>query len=464
MTDYGIWSLIPPAIAILLALTTKNVFISLFTAIFTGSLIIASGNPFTAVSGMFDTMVGVFATPNNVKSIFAILIVGGMIKIIETMGGVDGLIQALMKRRSLVRSKKAALVLTWIIGAMVFTTGAMSILVSGTVSSPICKALKIAPEKNAQVVHAVSSPVVTLIPFSAMGAFSVAYLGNLAVEVGGSPNIYYESLPFFITQLIFVFGTLLVILTGFDFPLMKKTMADYEKKMTEQYEKEEQSGKEHKGKAIYLILPMVLLVALTLIFMVISGGGNFLAGDGMTSFLFAALVALLVTLVLCLKDKLMNLDQAVGVFMKGCGEMISIATILTFAYTFGALTTTLGTGAFLGNAVGSFLPRALIPAVIYLISAVISMSTGSLAAASNTIAPIAIPMAAVMGVHLPLAVGAVYSGAVLGDCASPISDNTILTCSTTKCDVMSHVRTQLPYAMLNAAISFALFVILGFIL
>ena len=103
----------------------------------------------------------------------------------------------------------------------------MSILVSGTVSSPICKAMKIAPEKNAQVVHAVSSPVVTLIPFSAMGAFQVGYLGNMAVEVGGSPNIYYESLPFFFTQLIFVFGTLLVILTGLDFPLMKQKMAEY---------------------------------------------------------------------------------------------------------------------------------------------------------------------------------------------------------------------------------------------
>lgn len=463
MDSFGIWSLIPPIIAIALALTTKNVFISLFTAIFTGSLIIAHGNLFTAVPGMFDTMVGVFATPNNVKSIFAVLIVGGMIKIIETMGGVDGLILALMKRRALVRNKKAALLLTWLIGACVFTTGAMSILVSGTVSSPICKAMKIAPEKNAQVVHAVSSPVVTLIPFSAMGAFSVGYLGNLAVEVGGSPNIYYESLPFFITQLIFVFGTLLVILTGFDFPLMKRKMAEYEQRMAVQQEQMEQSG-ELKGKALYLVLPMALLVVLTLTFMFVTGNGDFLSGDGMSSFLFAALVSLLVTVVMALKDRLMNLDQAVGAFMKGCGEMIPIATILTFAYTFSTLTTTLGTGAFLGNAVGSFLPRALVPAMIYLISAVISMSTGSLAAASNTIAPIAIPMAVVMNVHLPLAVGAVFSGAVLGDCASPISDNTILTCSTTKCDVMNHVRTQLPYAMLNAAISLAIFLLLGFVM
>lgn len=461
METFGIWSLIPPIIAIALALTTKNVFISLFTAIFTGSLIVAHGNVFTAVPQMFDTMVGVFTTANNVKSIFAILIVGGMIKIIETMGGVDGLILALMKRKALVRSKKAALVLTWVIGACVFTTGAMSILVSGTVSSPICKAMKIAPEKNAQVVHAVSSPVVTLIPFSAMGAFQVGYLGNMAVEVGGSPNIYYESLPFFFTQLIFVFGTLLVILTGLDFPLMKQKMAEYEKRMTVEQEQMEQAG-ELKGKASYLIVPMVLLVALTLILMVVSGKGNFLAGDGMSSFLFAALIALLYTIVIALKDKLMNLDQAVGAFMKGCGEMIPIATILTFAYTFSATTTTLGTGTFLGNAVGSFLPRALVPAIIYLISAVISMSTGSLAAAANTIAPIAIPMAVIMGVNMPLAVGAVYSGAVLGDCASPISDNTILTCSTTKCDVMSHVRTQLPYAMTNAAISIVLFLILGF--
>lgn len=465
MTEtFGVWSLLPPIIAIALAFKTKNVFISLFTAIFSGCLILAYGNVFTAVTNMFDTMVGIFATANNVKSIFAILIVGGMIKIIETIGGVDGLILALMHKRSIIKTQKGALLLTWLIGVLVFTTGGMSILVTGTVSAPICKAMKIAPEKNALVVHATSSPVTVSIPFSAMGAFTIGYLGSLATEVGGSPNIYYESLPFFITPLIFIFGTLLVILTGFDFPLMKKKMAEYEAKALQEQEQEEKAGKELKGKASYLVVPMVVLVVLTLVFMVISGNGNFLAGDGMSSFLFAALVALIYTVIIAIKSKILTLDSAVGTFMKGCGEMLPIAIILVFAYTFGALTTTLGTGAFLGNLMGDFMPRALIPMMIYFIAACISMATGSLAAASNTIAPIAIPMAAVMGVSLPLAVGAVYSGAVLGDCASMISDNTILTCSTTKCDVMDHVNTQMPYAMTNAAISLVAFLVLGFIM
>ena len=446
-------SLLPPIVAIALAFRTKNVFLSLFTAIYLGCWIIAGWNPISAVQGMFDTMVGVFASPNNVKSIFAILIVGGMIKLIESMGGVDGLIRALVQKRSVIKSQKGALLLTWLIGVLVFTTGGMSILVTGTVSAPICKAMKIAPEKNALIVHATSSPVTVSLPFSAMGAFTIGYLGNLAVEAGGSPNIYYESLPFFFTPLIFIFGTLAVILTGFDFPAMKAKIREYESRVASAAA-EEETQDSGRGKALYLVLPMVILVACTLTFMFISGQGNFLKGNGMDSFLFAALISMLVTIVMALKDKVFTLDQSVGCFIQGCGSMMPIVMILTCAYTFGAVTGTLGTGAFLGNALGSFVPKA----------ACISMSTGSLAAASNTIAPIAIPMAAIMGVHLPLAVGAVYSGAVLGDCASMISDNTILTCSTTKCDVMDHVKTQMPYAMANAAVSAILFVVLGFVM
>lgn len=456
-------SLLPPIVAIALAFRTKNVFLSLFTAIYLGCWIIAGWNPISAVQGMFDTMVGVFASPNNVKSIFAILIVGGMIKLIESMGGVDGLIRALVQKRSVIKSQKGALLLTWLIGVLVFTTGGMSILVTGTVSAPICKAMKIAPEKNALIVHATSSPVTVSLPFSAMGAFTIGYLGNLAVEAGGSPNIYYESLPFFFTPLIFIFGTLAVILTGFDFPAMKAKIREYEAKVATEASVEE-SQDSGRGKALYLVLPMVILVICTLTFMFISGQGNFLKGNGMDSFLFAALISMLVTIIMALKDKVFTLDQSVGCFIQGCGSMMPIVMILTCAYTFGAVTGTLGTGAFLGNALGSFVPKAFIPLMIYIIAACISMSTGSLAAASNTIAPIAIPMAAIMGVHLPLAVGAVYSGAVLGDCASMISDNTILTCSTTKCDVMDHVKTQMPYAMANAAVSAILFVVLGFVM
>ena len=456
-------SLIPPVVAIALAFKTKNVFLSLFTAIFLGCWITAGWNPIAAVQGMFDTMVGVFASPNNVKSIFAILIVGGMIQLIETMGGVDGLIRALVQKRSIIKSQKGAMLLTWLIGVLVFTTGGMSILVTGTVSAPICKAMKIAPEKNALIVHATSSPVTVSIPFSAMGAFTVGYLGNLAVEAGGSANIYYESLPFFITPLLFIFGTLFVILTGFDFPAMKAKIREYETRVAAEAA-EEETQDSGKGKAIYLILPMVILVVCTLSFMFISGKGDFLKGNGMDSFLFAALISMLVTIVMALKDRLLSLDESIGVFLQGCGSMMPIVTILTCAYTFGAVTGVLGTGAFLGNALGSFVPKALIPLMIYFIAACISMATGSLAASSNTIAPIAIPMAAIMGVNLPLAVGAVYSGAVLGDCASMISDNTILTCSTTKCDVMDHVKTQMPYALANAAVSAALFVVLGLIM
>lgn len=456
-------SLLPPVVAIALAFKTKNVFLSLFTAIYLGCWIIAGWNPITAVQGMFDTMVGVFSNANNVKSIFAILIVGGMIKLIESMGGVDGLIRVLVQKRSIIKSQKGALLLTWLIGVLVFTTGGMSILVTGTVSAPICKAMKIAPEKNALIVHATSSPVTVSLPFSAMGAFTIGYLGNLATEVGGSANIYYESLPFFFTPLIFIFGTLFVILTGFDFPAMKAKIREYEARVSTETTAEE-TRDNGRGRALYLVLPMVILVVCTLSFMFISGQGNFLKGNGMDSFLFAALVSMLVTIVMALKDKVFTLDQSVGAFIQGCGSMMPIVMILTCAYTFGAVTGTLGTGAFLGNALGNFVPKAFIPLMIYLIASCISMSTGSLAAASNTIAPIAIPMAAIMGVNLPLAVGAVYSGAVLGDCASMISDNTILTCSTTKCDVMDHVKTQMPYALANAAVSAALFLVLGFIL
>ena len=462
--EYGFLSLIPPIIAIGLAFWKKNVFVALFAAVFSGSLIVSNFNPVNAVTGLLQVMIEQLSKTNNIKAIIAILMVGGMIKLIEEMGGVNGLVRVLLQKRSIIKSQKGALLLTWLIGVLVFTTGGMSILVTGTVSTPLCKAMKVAPEKNALVIHATSSPVTVSIPFSAMGANAIGFLGAIAATVGASENIYYESLPFFFTPIIFIFGTLLVILTGFDFPGMKKAIKNYEKSLIKTNSEIEDLSNFGKGKARYFVLPMIFLIFFTVIFMLITGNGNFIKGNGMDSFIYAALISLFSTITMALIDKLFSLDQCVNIFLKGCGDMIFIAAILVFAYTFSGFVTTLGTGQFLGSLISGSVPAGFVPFMIFLIGSTISMSTGSLSAVSQTIAPIAIPLAAATGISIPLAVGAVYSGGVLGDCASIISDNTILTCSTTKCDVMSHVKTQMPYVIVNFIISSILFLALGFIM
>ena len=182
--EYGILSLVPTVIAVGLALTTKNVYVSLLLGLLAGNTIIAGGNPLAGIDGVIASVTTVFADSSNITTMLAISLMGGMILLIQKAGGVNGFIDVLTVRTSLIKSKKAANFITWVIGMIVFVSANMSSLIAGTIMKPLNDKYLTSPEKQCYIVHTVSAPVCALIPLSSWGAYMIACLENSGVENG----------------------------------------------------------------------------------------------------------------------------------------------------------------------------------------------------------------------------------------------------------------------------------------
>ncbi len=187
-------------------------------------------------------------------------------------------------------------------------------------------------------------------------------------------------------------------------------------------------------------------------------------GSGMKALIWAVIIALLVASVLCVAEKVFTVSQVIDEIFKGMSGMLPITFVLLFGFTMGNVVKSLDTGTYLSSIFQQFLSPALLPALTFLIAVLISFATGTSMGTMAIMAVIALPMAYSMGNSIPLVAGAMFGGSIFGDHASPISDTTIMTCSTTGCDIIDHIKTQFPYVCSIAVISFVLYVIAGFIM
>ena len=213
-----------------------------------------------------------------------------------------------------------------------------------------------------------------------------------------------------------------------------------------------------------MLLPIIVLVAMMPISLLITGGGNIFQGSGSTSVLWSMLASLGFTGVFYISRRVMGLHEFMGYVYKGCGAMIPVASILIFAFAIGTVSTKIGTGQYLASLVEGRISGGFGPAIIFLFAAITAFSTGTSWGTFAIMMPIAVNMAVAMDANLYACIGAVISGGVMGDHCSPISDTTIVASMATASDHIDHVRTQMPYAVLNGLIAFVLFIVAGFCL
>jgi len=480
--EYGFLSLIPPLLTIALALITKNVFISLFVGIMTGSFVLNAFAPLVSFNaGLYaivDSMSG-----SNVIIIASCLIVGAVIHLMERSGGIDGFVNVVVKKMGLIKTKRGANLFTGVLGLAVFTSGSLSCMVTGAVSRPVNDALKVPHEKAAFIVHATSTPWCVLFPFSGWLASMAGYLVSGGVSEADSVTVLFQSLGF-------NFYCILSIVVVFVLSLLQKDigpMAKAEKRAAETGLLDE-PGRDSsntvsvetsgtKPRACNLLVPIGVLVVTIFSVIGITGHSATLeAGEeltllnilsnsaGMQALLWAVVLALLTIVVMTVCQKVFTVDQAISEMFKGMGHMLSIAFILLLGFTMGTVVKSLDTGSYLSFLFQKMLSPALLPALTFLIALLISFATGTSMGTMAIMAVISLPMAFNMGVSIPLVAGAMFGGSIFGDHCSPISDTTIMTCSTTGCDIIDHVKTQMPYCVGIAVISFVLYVVFGFIM
>lgn len=482
--EYGFLSILPSALAIVLALTTKNVFLALLASLLLGNFFLTDYHILGMFVGTKEMVVDVFASPSSTSIIIILTLLGGMFYMIEASGGLKGFTNLMIGKRSLIKSRVGAEIFTWLIGVCVFIDGTLSVMITGSVSRPLTKAFRISPEKTAWIVHSTATPLSVLVPIAAYGPYIASFIEAQGIE---NPTGQMVKGIFFNFYCIFaVFGVAVFILSRFDFGPMKKAEKAYaESRATDEGAGTRQDGRakeacrqqEETGdydktddrdktgaKAGYLIIPIVLMILTAAAYMLYSGGGNMMNGDGETGLILGICAgcvylaaARTVTGEAPLKESIDNLFQ-------GCGNMFGIVVIMVLAYALSNLLGELGTAAYLSGILVRFINPAVFTAVAFLLTCLLSFSTGTSAGTIAIMMPILLPMALSFDIYIPMVVGAVAGGAVFGDHTSPISDTTIMSCSSTGCDVVSHVRTQLPYSLCFAAGACILYLLLGILL
>ena len=394
-----------------------------------------------------------------------------MIHLAEKSGGIEGFVNVVVKRKGLIKSKRGANLFTWLLGLVVFTSGTLSCMVTGSVSRPVNDALKVPHEKAAFIVHTTSTPWCVLFPFSGWLAAMAGYLVTGGVPEDQSVSVLFQSLFMNFYCILAILLVFVLAVTQKDFgPMLKaeKRAASTGELDDPNHARENSDTSSavsgQKPRAINLLLPVGTLIAVMFAALIITGNGNLMNGSGMKALIWAVVVALLVASVLCVVEKVFTPTQVIDEIFKGMSGMLPITFVLLFGFTMGNVVKALDTGTYLSSIFQQFLSPALLPALTFLIAVLISFATGTSMGTMAIMAVIALPMAYSMGNNIPLVAGAMFGGSIFGDHASPISDTTIMTCSTTGCDIIDHIKTQFPYVFTIAVVSFVMYIVAGFVM
>ncbi|WP_300364820.1 Na+/H+ antiporter NhaC family protein [Hydrogenimonas sp.] len=456
--SYGIYSLLPPLIAIVLAIISRNVIVSLFIGVLSGYLIIEH-NVLTALLETAKGILALFEKGWVVKTLVFAVFVGSIIELIQRSGGVDGFVDFLQRRKKVITTKRDAELLPFFVGLAIFIESSITSLIAGTVSRPLTDKFETSREKLAYICDSTAAPVCTMFPLNAWGALLLGLIGS-QIEAGiitAEPlELLGEALLFNFYAFFSILLVLYTILKGIDFPAYTRI------------DPPDFRLPEGKGDIYALIVPIASLLLLVFVFLYITGGGNMLKGSGSTSVFAAVLGSIVLSSIYYLIKKSMPANEILPAILRGAKTMIPIAAILIFAFAIGDVTVKMGTGIYMAHFANAILHPALLPAGIFLLSALIAFSTGTSWGTFSIMMPIAITMAAGMDADtmaiMPLAIAAVVSGGVFGDHASPISDTTIIAAMAAGCDLIAHVKTQLPWALLAALLALLFFLAFGFIM
>ena len=474
------WSLVPPLVAIVLALITKEVYSSLFAGIIVGALFY---NQFNIV-GTVDTIIqdGLIASVYGTAGNFVFLaVLGSMIVLVNKAGGSAAFGAWAQKN---IKSKAGAMICTFILGVLIFIDDYFNCLTVGSVMRPVTDAHKVSRAKLSYLIDATAAPVCMIAPISSWAAAVADYTSgvtNAAGEPVSSLALFCRAIPYNFYSLLTLVFIVAIILMKFDYGPMKKHEDNAAKGDLFTFggavitEEEGPKGSD-KGRVLDLILPIgVLIVASVLSLLYV--GGFFTAGDTFHSFVGAfgntdatvglpmgGVVALIITIIYMVCRRLVTFKEAMECIPKGLIAMVPAILILTMATALKTMTSLLGSDVFVQGALANAgALQNFLPAIIFLVAVGISFATGTSWGTFGILIPIVISVFPAGSELVVIGMSACLAGSVCGDHCSPISDTTIMSSAGAQCEHVNHVSTQLPYSITVAVVSFVGYLITGFI-
>ncbi len=458
------WALIPPIIAIVLALITKEVYSSLFIGILVGALFYTGFQPEATLLHIFqDGIVSVLSDAYNVGILIFLVILGAMVCLMNKAGGSAAFGQFAGEK---IKSKAGAQIATIILGMMIFIDDYFNCLTVGSVMKPVADKHKISREKLAYLIDATAAPICIIAPISSWAAAVTGF-----VEGEDGFMLFLKAIPYNFYALFTIFFMIMAVSLKVEFGPMKikeDAMAALNAKL------QEREKKETSGKVVDLIVPIFSLILCCVVGMLYTGG--FFAGtdfitafsqsDASTGLMLGSFCALVITVIYYLGRRVLNFKSAMECVPEGFKAMVPAILILTLAWTLKAMTDSLGAREYVaavvqGSADGFM---GVLPAIIFLVACFLAFATGTSWGTFGILIPIVVD--AFMGIDYTLmiiSISACMAGAVCGDHCSPISDTTIMASAGAECEHVSHVSTQLPYAIFIAVVSCVLYILAGFV-
>lgn len=464
------WALVPPLLAILLAFITKEVYSSLFIGVAVGALLYSGFHPWEAFVNFFDIMKN---SMNLNILIFDVLL--GMIIVLMAKSGGSAAYGKWAGTK--IKSKRSALLATAGLGVLIFVDDYFNCLTVGSVMRPVTDRYKVSRAKLAYIIDATAAPVCIIAPVSSWAAAVNSYVPEDAGISGF--QLFLSTIPYNLYAILTLVMVFFIAITAFDFGLMKKhednaAKGDLFTSGAEEFDQVSEDEVNPNGKVMDLILPVAVLIFSAIGAMIYTGyqGGAtdiitaFSGCDAETSLIFATLVTVFFMFILYLPRKVITFKSFMDSLADGFKLMVPAITILIFAWSLKGVGDALGLADFVGHAVGDNASASVfIPAILFAAAVFLSFSTGT---SWGTFA-ILVPIATAMfpgGTNMQLmiiSVSAVLAGAVCGDHVSPISDTTVMSSAGAQSNHINHVSTQMQYAVIVTVISFAGYVLAGFV-
>lgn len=484
----GILSIIPPALAILLALIFRQVLLSLLIGIFTGAFFIYGYNPITAFLRLADVyVINALIDKSHMQVIVFTLMFGGVIGLISKSGGTRGIANVL---RNFARTRRSGLISTWLSGIIIFFDDYANTLVVGNLMKPVTDNLKISRAKLAFIVDATAAPIASIFIISSWIGFEVGLIQDGLNTIGSGENAYsvfISTIPYRFYPIALIVFVFLLSYTQRDFgPMLKAERFALDGKdksrlgvtNTDLTSSSELFGNDDKAKWYNGVIPVLVLIFGSIAGLIMTGLDSLesagieeysvqdiIAGsDAYLALLWSSTAACVVSAIMILSQKIMNLKDTLDAWFLGLRSMFLAVLILTLAWGIGAVTQDIKTADYIISLISDSISPYYLPVIVFIVCGLTSFSTGTSWGTMAIMFPIVIPLSAsVSGLNglsdsestliLHGVISSVLTGCVWGDHCSPISDTTILSSMASGCDHIEHVRTQLPYAIIVALIT-----------
>ncbi|WP_341270401.1 Na+/H+ antiporter NhaC family protein [Morganella morganii] len=479
MQDYGIWTVITPVVTIILAICTRQVILSLLIGILVGFTVIHDHNLLLGIRATLEGIIDVFKSSGNAKTIIFMLMIGGIMRLVVVTGGVRALVRLLTNKTQIIKGRKGVQLLAVIITSLIFIESSINQLVSGASTKALAKKYGVPPEKMSYIIQTACVSVCSSAMINGWGA---AMMGVIGVQISqglitGEPfDILAHSMVYNIMAWFSLASILFYIFSNVSWGPMRKaemraqaliSSADVITGTPEETHDEPEDDKDiidHPNchTSLNFFIPILSTILMVPVALYITGDGEFSKGSGSTSVYWGVMFGTAVSFVWFLARRVMNVDTFFKELYIGYANMIKISSVMILAFLMGSVSSDLNTGAYIAQVTSGVIAPGFSVGFIFLISAIMSLATGTSWGTFAIMIPIGVQLGLSVGMPPEYMIGAAIARSIFGDMTSPISSDAIVASMATDCDHIEHIRTQMPYAVLTASFALAVYLWLGF--